>query len=67
MVLRKVLVEVVRADELQDGVAQKLQPLVGAQGEVGLAQGAVGEGAGQQTDVGELYAGGVFELGQFLK
>jgi hypothetical protein len=66
MVFRKVLVQVVRGYELQHGVAEELHPLVGAQGEVREAKRAVGERPGQEADVSECDADGVFKLGEFL-
>lgn len=65
--LRKELVQVLRRDELQNGVSEELQPLVGAQGEVRVADAAVREGPGQQPYVVELDADRLLELGQFLQ
>ena len=56
MVLREVSVQVLGGDQLQHGVAEELEPLVGAQRQVVEADAAVGEGASQQADVHKLHA-----------
>ena len=62
VVVGEVLVQEVRGDQLQHGVAEELQPLVGAEREIVEADAAVGEGPRQEPDVVELDAGQLLEL-----
>lgn len=54
MMLGEMFVEILRGDELQHCVPEELQPLVGAQRQVGKAHGAIGENPRQESDVLEF-------------
>ena len=56
-----------KTHQLQNGVTEELEPLVGAEGEVAVAEGPVGEGSSQKPDVSELDANRVFEFNEFLQ
>ena len=58
---------IMKTHQLQNGVTEELEPLVGAEGEVAVAEGPVGEGSSQNPDVSELDADRVFEFNEFLK
>ena len=67
--VREIPVQVVSDDHAQDGISQKLQPLVAAQGIVPalVGVGGVGQGVLQQRDVPEAVADGLLQFMQHIR
>lgn len=62
VMLWEMSIQILGADQLQHGVAKKLQPLIGAQREIREADAAICERTSQQTNVMELHADGIFKF-----
>lgn len=67
MMLGEVLVKIFRGNQLEDGVPQKLESLIGAESQIVEADASVGERSRQQSNVRELHSDRVLKLGQSLQ
>lgn len=67
MMLRKVLIQIIRGDQLQYCIAEKLESLVRAKCQVRVPDAPIGERPRQQSDVPELHADGLLKLCELLQ